>query len=414
MLTIDTSIDFLNFHCENPFFLAASPVARTAEMIMRAFDMGWGGAVTKSISLDQDERDHGLSPRFTGIKAGGAVAETSTNIQGLTNIDFRIDNSVAATFKDLSCIKKKYPDKFLAVSLKAQFVREQWQRLAELASETGADALELCLSCPDSPSEGGVCVGSIGQNPEGIKTVLSWVQEVTGLPVIVKVTSHVQSLPSIGLAVQEGGGAALSAVNSMKGISGIDLENLLPLPTINGFSTSTGLSGSIIKPHAQYCVYDLCRTEGLNIPVSGVGGISSSQDALEYLLLGASTIQAATAVMQEGYRIIDDLLFGLQDFMESKGFARVEDFRGFLLEKYVPSTGGLSRRQQLLSNIHEDLCTRCGRCLISCRDGAYQAISMDAKRNLSIDEEKCVGCGLCGIVCPVPGAIFFTRKEDWV
>lgn len=410
----DTSVDFLNFHLENPFLLAASPVARTAEMIGRAFEMGWGGAVTKSVSLDQDERDHGLSPRFTGVRAGGTVTETSMNIQGMTNIDFRIDNSVADTMNDFALVKKKYPHKFLALSIKAQFVQEHWKRLGELASDTGADALELCLSCPDTPSGGGVCMGSIGQNPEGIKTVLSWVREVSDLPVMVKLTSHVQSLPSIGLAVQDGGGAALSAVNTLKCIPGIDFETLLPVPTIEGASTSTGLSGSTIKPLAQYCVYELCKTEGLDLPVSGVGGVSCSRDALEYLLLGATNVQVATAIMQEGYRIIDDLLFGLQDFMEWKGFRRIEDFRGSLLSKYVPSTAGLSRRQQLASNINEELCTRCGRCFISCRDGAYQAIDMDENRHLSVDQEKCVGCGLCDLVCPVPGAIFFTRKEDWV
>ncbi len=401
----DLSVEFCGFRCENPFLLAASPVARTAEMISRAFDQGWAGGVTKSVSLDQDLPDHSLSPRFAGLRTGGSGLSLQKNAVGLGNLDFRIDKGVQETFDDFARLKKDYPHKLLIISIKAPFVQEEWQRLAGLAAAAGADGIELCLSCPDAGTG-----GSIGQHPVSTRQVLSWVAAVTSLPKVVKLTPHVASLAEVAQAAAEGGAVAASAINTIKSMGGFNLEGLKPLPTVLGQSTSVGASGRIIKPFAQYCVYEIANAQ-TPLQISGVGGVGCAQDAIEYLLLGASTIQCATQIMYEGYEFVEDLRHGLARFLVDHGLQNVTQLIGAALPNYVPSTAQLSRRQQLKSNIDQDFCIHCGRCHVACRDGAYQAVSFSTERKAAVDHEKCVGCGLCRLVCPVPQAIYLTAEN---
>ncbi|MCX5976650.1 MAG: NAD-dependent dihydropyrimidine dehydrogenase subunit PreA [Coprothermobacterota bacterium] len=408
----DLKVSFCGFQCENPFLLAASPVSRFGEMIERAFRMGWAGAVTKSVSLAQDLPDHSLSPRFAGIGLGGSGL-TAPYKGGLANIDFRIDQSVEKTMADYALLKSRYPDKFLAISLKAEFDQKQWQHLAGLATAAGADAIELCLSCPDPCGEGGSCAGgSIGQNPQSVKEVVTWVQSATYLPVMVKLSAHVANLAAIGLAAQEGGAAALTAINTLKSISGIDLATLSPFPTIEGMSAAAGLSGAAIKPIAQFCLDELAGEPSLQLQLSAAGGVTCAQDAIEFLLLGARTVQVTTQIMLEGYGLIEDLRDGLAAFMEKHRFRTVEELVGAIRPKLARSSKELSRRQQLIAQIDADLCIGCGRCYLACRDGAYQAIEFHPDRTVRVDSEKCAGCGLCRITCPVPAAIRFTAKEE--
>ena len=414
MVRPNLSVEFCGFLCENPFLLAASPAARTGEMIERAFEAGWGGAITKSVSLDQDLPDHSLSPRFAGIKSGGSQLQSMHGIIGMTNIDFRIDKSVRDTLEEYALVKKKYPNKFLGVSIKAEYKKEQWHKLAAMAAETGADALELCLSCPDAGNEEGCNVGAIGQNSGATSEVLTWVKEVTNLPVIVKLSPHITDITAVGKAAANSGAAALAAINTVKSISGYNLDTLEPIPTIEGMSTSAGLSGPAIKPLAMYCIYELRKDKFINLQLSAIGGVTCSQDAIEYILTGATTVQVATQVMHEGYGLIRDLKEGLERFMTLHGFEFVNQFVGIGTKKIVSSTKGLSRKQQLVSNIDPERCIGCGRCFVACRDGAYNAISFLKNREVKVDINKCVGCGLCSVVCPVTKSIFFTSNpQKW-
>ncbi len=402
MVRRDLSINFCGFHCINPFFLAACPVSRTGEMVQRAFEAGWGGVVTKSISLDQDLPDHSLSPRFCGLRPGGSGLKLQKNIIGMGNMDFRIDISVKDTFDSFARAKAAYPDRMLIISVKGKFQREEWHKLSLLAKAAGADAVEACLSCPDAGAG-----GSIGQNPEALQKVLSWMREVIDLPILVKMTPHVTNSAMIANAAKEGGAVAVSAINTFKGIGGINLANETPLPTVRNHSTSVGISGANIRPMAQYCVYEVAKNVS-DLQISGVGGITCAQDAIEYLLLGASTIQVGTQVMHEGYRLVEDMAEGLSRYLEKHHYRSVREMVGSALSSYVASTEGLSREQQLKSNVDQELCIHCGRCYIACRDGAYQAIRFSEDREATVEKEDCVGCGLCRLVCPVPGAIYFT------
>ena len=407
----DLSVEFCSFLIENPFLLAASPVSRQADMIERAFNIGWGGAVTKSVSLEQDQQDSSLSPRFGRINKGGSNLKSHNNIIGMTNIDFRIDKPLKDTLDDFALIKKKYPHKFLAISIKAEYQKDKWLKLAEMAAESTPDALELCLSCPDAGCDDEGCnIGSIGQNPEAIKAVIAWIKEATDLPLIVKLNAHTGNIVSVAAAAQDAGASAIAAINTVRSISGFNLNHLKPLPTIHGISTITGLSGSVIRPLAMYVVNELVKSQTIGLPVSAIGGVTCYQDAIEYLLLGATTVQTATQVMHEGYGIIEDFKDGLLRFMDQHGFYSIKDFIAIGGKNLTASTKGLSREQKLKSNIDQNKCIGCGKCYISCQDGAYQAISFSDLRKGEVDQEKCVGCGLCQIVCPVPGAIYFTEN----
>jgi dihydropyrimidine dehydrogenase (NAD+) subunit PreA len=410
-------IDFCNFLCENPFFLAASPIARDGEMIERAFKMGWGGAITKSVAFEQDTPDYSLSPRFAKIKNGGSNNCTSFRKIGMANIDFRIDKSLKDTLDSYAKVKRKYPNKFLAVSIKVQYQENLWEKMAILASETGADAIELCLSCPDStPNDScnNSCNNlniSIGQSKNGIQNILRWVRKVTNLPIIVKLSPNVTDIRELVISVEKNGAKGVTLVNSMKGFSGFDLIDSSPFLNIEGKTSIAGMTGPILKPLTLYYTHEVKKMKNIYLDISAAGGITCAYDAIEYLLIGARSLQIATEVMWEGYRIIEQLTEGLVRYMKHHNIKDISHLVGKYVDKIEQSCSSLSRAQQLYANINQEECIRCGKCYIACRDGGYQAIKFSKDRTVEVEKENCAGCGLCKIVCPVQNAIYFKDKE---
>ncbi|MCL5046854.1 MAG: NAD-dependent dihydropyrimidine dehydrogenase subunit PreA, partial [Actinobacteria bacterium] len=250
-----------------------------------------------------------------------------------------------------------------------------------------------------------------GQNPSKSAEVIGWVKGATGLPVIVKVTPNITDISPLARAAQAAGVDAISAINTAKCVAGVDLETLTPYPIVGGLSSYGGYSGPGLKPIALRFIAEMASDPELRVPLSGIGGISTWSDAAEFILLGASTVQVATAVMQRGYRIIEELVDGLRNFMERKGFASVEPMVGLSLPKLTQS-GRLSRAYRVVSSVNREACIGCGRCYISCRDGAYDAIEIGPDRVPAINEEKCEGCALCSLVCPVDDCIKMVRRED--
>lgn len=235
--------------------------------------------------------------------------------------------------------------------------------------------------------------------------MVRWVREVTDLPVLVKMTPHVADIGAVGRAAKEGGASGFTAINTLKAVAGVDLETLTPLPVIGGASAVAGMSGPAIKPVALYCVSELLGDAALGLPVSGAGGVASWQDAAEFLLLGARTVQVATAVMFRGYEIVGPMIEGLSAYLRRHGFRSVEEMVGRGRAALSESSRTLSREQRLVSRVDAARCIRCGRCLVACRDGGFQAIRWEDGRIPVVDQEACEGCGLCQLVCPVPGAI---------
>jgi dihydropyrimidine dehydrogenase (NAD+) subunit PreA len=351
--------------------------------------------VTKTVGWEQDEQpeDRNVKPRFDQISFG------SKRYMGMENIEFRIDNPLSDSLKEYARVKEEYPDNILIVSFMSDMGKERWQELAKRCASTGADMLELNLSCPHGMPEQGMGA-AIGQDPITTAKVVNWVTEAVSIPVLVKLTPNITDMRLVARAAVNSGAAGISAINTVKSILGVDLDTFSPKPSVAGQSAYGGLSGPAIKPIALRFVAELASDPLINRPVSGIGGICTWNDAVEFLLLGATTVQVSTWVMRFGYRIISDLVEGLVDYMRQKGFSRIDQLIGISLEKLKPIRD-LSRDYNIVADFVREECVGCGLCYIACRDGGFQAIDFSIDRLPEFDEQKCEGCGLCYGVCPV-------------
>lgn len=380
-------IDFCGVHCENPFFLGSSVIASSYEMIAKAFRMGWAGAVYKTISFSEIKE---VSPRFD------QVGKEGTPFVGFRNMEQLSVHTPEEDFVVLARLKKEFPTKVLVASIMGTN-DEEWAKLAAMAEEAGCDMVECNFSCPHMAAKGR---GSdVGQNPELVCHLTEVVKSATRLPVIAKMTPNITHIEEPAIASVEGGADAVAAINTIKSIT------MKRRSEVAGKATISGYSGKAVKPIAQRFILDMRKDEKLkDVPLSGIGGIESWRDALQYITLGCSNVQVCTAIMQYGYRIIDDLMLGIQEWMLRKGYESLEDVRGKALDQFVP-TDQLDRDTYVLPRIDREKCVHCGRCYISCFDGGHQAIGFDEEtRQPRIIGRNCVGCHLCMLVCPT-GAI---------
>jgi len=380
-------VDFLGMHFSNPFMLASGPPTRTAAMIRRAFEAGWGGAVTKTI-LFQPSPDR--QPRLQAHRNEGR------NI-GMENIEVLSQLSVEQWQNDLAELKSAYPERPVWASLAAS-QKDEWIRLSEILQETGIDALELNVSCPHGmPARG---MGAfIGQNAELTGQVVTWVKSVAKIPVIVKLTPNVTDIAFVAIAARNSGADGLCASNSVASLNGIDLDTLDPTPAVGGFSSYGGYSGPGIKPIALRCVAKIAKATGL--PISGLGGIDEWADTIEFFAVGATTVQVCTSVMWRGYGFIDDLTKGLNKYLDNKGYPDILSIIGVALPKIV-DFGSLPLSSRMQAQV-TDNCNGCLNCVTSCNDSGFQAITGVKGKPVSVDTSRCDGCGLCIMVCPRDG-----------
>ena len=384
---------------ENPFFLSSSVVASTYDMCARAFEAGWAGAAFKTICSFEI---HEASPRFS------AITGAEGNIIGFKNIEQLSDHSVAENMEVFRRLKKDYPTKFILASIMGQDEAE-WEELARLCEENGADAVELNFSCPNM-MEGGL--GSdIGQIPELVERYTSAAKRGTKIPVLAKLTPNVAAMSPAAEAAMRGGADGIAAINTIKSIIDVNRHTYISAPAVHGMSAVGGYSGNAVKPIALRFIAELGQNPALEgLHISAMGGIENWSDALEYMLLGAGTVQVTTAVMQFGYRIIEDLKSGLNYYLAEKGLDNVSQIRGLALDYVSNTTEVLERDTVIFPKFHRDRCIGCGRCSISCADGGHQAIRMGEDRRPILDGKKCVGCHLCLLVCP-QRAITSSRKR---
>ena len=390
----DLGIDFCGIHCENPFFLASSAVCTNYEMVARAFEAGWGGVFYKTICLQEIKE---VSPRFDALHGNG----TKGDFYGFRNMEQLSENPVDVDFDILSRLKKNYPTKGVVASIMGQ-TEEQWIELALLAEKAGVDAIELNFSCPQMRLAG---MGSdVGQNPEAVKFYTAYVKRAVNIPVIPKMTPNITHMASPAKEAYFGGADAISAINTIKSIT------MDPLAEVSGRRTVSGYSGRAVKPIALRFILEMAKTEEMKgIEFSGIGGIETWRDAVEFIQLGCSNVQVCTAVMQYGYRIIDDLILGLKRYMVKRGVTRLSDLVGEAVGKFV-SPNDLDRQTIIYPKINHEVCVGCGRCQMSCNDGGHQAITFDAEtRQPRLIGSKCVGCHLCRLVCPA-GAIGVSKR----
>lgn len=387
--------DLCGVPLENPFLLSSSVVASTYDMCARAFEAGWAGACFKTIcSLDI----HEASPRFSAIKGDNG------SIVGFKNIEQLSDHSVAENMEIFRRLKKNYPTKFILASIMGQN-EEEWGTLAKLCEENGADAVELNFSCPNMQEDG---LGSdIGQVPELVERFTRSAKNSTHIPVLAKLTPNVATMSPAAEAAKRGGADGIAAINTIKSIVGVNPFTFVSAPAVKGQSAVGGYSGNAVKPIALRFIAQVGQNKALeSMHISGMGGIETYRDALEFILMGAGSIQITTAVMQYGYRIIDDLKDGLNLYLAQMGIRSVKDIIGAGLDSVSDTTDVLERDTVLFPAFDLEKCNGCGRCVISCNDGGHQAIKFD-DRKPKLDGSKCVGCHLCKLVCPndaiVPG-----------
>ena len=384
---------------ENPFLLSSSVVASTYDMCARAFEAGWAGACFKTIcSFDI----HEASPRFS------AITGDNGSIIGFKNIEQLSDHSVAENMEIFRRLKRNYPTKFILASIMGQNDAE-WEELSRLCEENGADAIELNFSCPNMMDEG---LGSdIGQVPELVERFTAAARRGTKLPILAKLTPNEARMSPAAEAAKHGGADGIAAINTIKSIVGVNPHTYVSSPAVRGRSAVGGYSGNAVKPIALRFIAELGQNQNLSgMHVSGMGGIETWRDALEFILLGAGSLQVTTAVMQYGYRIIDDLKSGLAYYLNAKGFANVREAQGLALDSVSSTTDVLERDTVVFPKFHREKCIGCGRCVVSCADGGHQALRLDETRRPVLNGSKCVGCHLCLLVCP-NGAISSSRKR---
>jgi dihydropyrimidine dehydrogenase (NAD+) subunit PreA len=384
-------IKFCGIACENPFFLASSAVCTNYEMVAKAFDAGWAGVFYKTICKKEIKE---VSPRFDAMHSNA----THGDFYGFRNMEQLSENPFEMDFYILHQLKQNYPTKVVVASIMGQ-TEEEWVELARMAEEAGCDALELNFSCPQMKHKG---MGSdVGQSPELVKAYTACVKRSVKIPVIPKMTPNITHITEPAEACLEAGADAISAINTIKSVTmDVDAE-------IAGQRTISGYSGRAVRPIALRHILELALLRKCEL--SGIGGIETWRDALEFIQLGCSNVQVCTAVMQYGYRIIDDLTLGLQRYMTKRGISQLQDLVGEEVTKFL-KPDHLNRETIIYPKFNRELCVGCGRCEVSCNDGGHQAIVFNHEtRQPRLEGKKCVGCHLCRLVCPT-GAIGLTNR----
>jgi len=462
MPTLETT--FAGIKCLNPFWLASAPPTNCGEQIMRAFDAGWGGAVWKTIGAPVTN----VSSRYSSIDWAGQ------KMMGFNNIELISDRPTQTNLDEIAEVKRRYPKHVVIASLMVESNRESWHDIVARAEDAGADGLELNFGCPHGMSERGMG-SAVGQVPEYCQQITEWVKEKARTPVIVKLTPNISDIRIPARAAKRAKADAVSAINTINSITGINLDTLQPNPMVDGKSSHGGYCGPAVKPIALNMVQQVNSdyVDGDPIPMSGIGGIGTWQDAAEFILLGSGTVQVCTAAMHYGYRIVEDMGDGLLAWMRKKGYETLDDFRGLSLPN-VREWKNLNLNYRVVAEIHADKCIGCQLCYTACWDGAHQCIHMDRTENTAItfagtdpryamhqanphgmptpdqrfeqskstisttpipkldldglgelgpyatplnriprvDEDECVGCNLCSLVCPVPDCITMERRDD--
>ena len=384
---MNLSIDIAGIQFQHPFLLASAPPTRNAEMIMRAFEAGWAGAVTKTITKSGTR-----SPAPRLISTTGIYRNTF-----LENIELLSEADSDEWRRWLEEITNNYDNPVIASIMAPADKPDEWAELAQMTIQSGAKAVELNISCPHGMPER-AAGAYIGQDPTITAEIVSAVRESISAPVWVKLTPNVTDIALIGRSAIQAGADCLAAINTLSGIAGVNIETMTPLPAVNGRTAFGGISGPAIKPAALRCTAQLAK---LGKPISGIGGINDWKDAVEFFLLGASTVQLCTAIMFKGFDIIRDLIAGLTEYLSGKGFKSFEEIISLALPKIAEFDElNLSNRPHFKINKECDLC---GDCIIACRDAGLNAIRIENSRAV-IDQDKCDRCGLCKVVCPI-GAV---------
>jgi dihydropyrimidine dehydrogenase (NAD+) subunit PreA len=425
----DLRVTFCGVESPNPFWLASAPPTNTGDQVKRAFDAGWGGAVWKTLGNPIVN----VSSRFGGIDYG------PLRMMGLNNIELITDRPLEVNLREMAEVKKQYPKHVLVGSLMVD-TPEEWKEIVKKVEDVGCDLIELNFGCPHGMCERGMG-SAVGAEPKVLETITKWVVDCARVPVIVKLTPNVGDITEPAEAARNAGAHAVSLINTVKSIMGVDLDRMVPLPIVGDSSSNGGYCGPAVKPIALHLLGQVAHV--FPRPISGIGGIANWRDAAEFMALGATSVQVCTAVMHYGFRIVEDMIEGLNDFLDQKGMKSAMELVGKAVPAYK-DWGDLDLNYHVVAKIDPDRCIGCQLCYVACLDGSHQCIHLpgmsdEEKKKKGhlvlpsevpsrpvvaargtpgarvpwVHEEECVGCNLCALVCPVEGCISMveTRKK---
>jgi dihydropyrimidine dehydrogenase (NAD+) subunit PreA len=391
----------------NPYWLASAPPTDKQYNVERAFEAGWGGVVWKTLG-------EAGPPIVNVCSRYGSIDYNGQRMIGLNNIELITYRPLEINLQEITAVKKAWPDRAMVVSLMVPCNEKAWRDIIAQVEQTGCDGVELNFGCPHGMSERGMG-SAVGQVPEYIRDVTGWCKQSTDLPVLVKLTPNITDIRYPARAAMEGGADGVSLINTINSIVSIDLDTFSPQPSVAGKGAHGGYCGPAVKPIAMSMVSEIARDPVTRVmPISGIGGIGTWRDAAEYIALSCGSVQVCTAVMRYGFAIIDDMVDGLNNWMDDKGYRTLDDFRGRAVEN-VTDWNQLDLNYKTLAAIDQEKCIECGLCHIVCEDASHQAIlkSKDTggKRIYSVMDDACVGCNLCALVCPVPACITMVEQD---
>jgi dihydropyrimidine dehydrogenase (NAD+) subunit PreA len=402
----DLTSTFAGIKSPNPFWLASAPPTDKEYNVRRAFEAGWGGVVWKTLGEAGPPIVNVNGPRY------GAIWGADRRLLGLNNIELITDRPLEVNLQEIKSVKRDYPDRAVVVSLMVPCEEEPWRKILAAVEETGADGVELNFGCPHGMAERGMG-SAVGQVPEYIEMVTRWCKQHSRMPVIVKLTPNISDIRKPAEAALRGGADAVSLINTINSITSVNLDTFAPEPTIDGWGAHGGYCGPAVKPIALNMVAEIARNaETANLPVSGIGGITTWRDAAEFMAMGAGNVQVCTAAMTYGFKIVEEMISGLSDYMDDKGITAVDEIVG----RAVPNARDwqdLNLNYIAKAKINQDMCIKCGRCYIACEDTSHQAIfdQIEGARGFEVNDAECVACNLCLNVCPVEGCITMEALE---
>jgi dihydropyrimidine dehydrogenase (NAD+) subunit PreA len=398
----DLTTDFIGIKSPNPFWLASAPPTDKEYNVRRAFEAGWGGVVWKTLGEAGPPVVNVSGPRY------GAIWGPDRRLIGLNNIELITDRPLEVNLEEIARVKRDYPDRAVVVSLMVPVEEEAWKRILDPVAQTGCDGVELNFGCPHGMAERGMG-SAVGQVPEYIEQISGWVKKHSGLPCIVKLTPNIADIRYPARAAKAGGADAVSLINTITSITSVNLDDMVPEPSIDGQGTHGGYCGPAVKPIALNMVSKIATDpEMQGLPISGIGGVTTWRDAAEYMALGCGNVQVCTAAMTYGFKVVQEMISGLSQWMDEKGYESTSEFIGKAAPKAV-EWQHLNLDYVTKAEIDQEACIKCGRCYAACEDTSHQAIVMSEDRVFTVKDEECVACNLCVNVCPVEGCI--TMRE---
>jgi dihydropyrimidine dehydrogenase (NAD+) subunit PreA len=398
----DLSCNLAGIKSPNPFWLASAPPTNSGYQVMRAFEAGWGGAVWKTLGTPIVN----VTSRFAGLDY------KQNKMIGMNNIELITDRPLEDNLREIAECKKAFPDRAVVASLMEICDQRAWHELVKRVQEVNIDGFELNFGCPHGMSERGMG-SAVGQHADLIEQVTGWAKEASRVPVIVKLTPNITDIRWAARGAAQGGADAISLINTVNSIIGVDLQTWNPIPHVDGKSSHGGYCGPAVKPIALNMVNECARDAEVAIPISGIGGIETWSDAVEFLLLGATNVQVCTAVMHHGFRIVDDLIDGLESYLDSRGISGVADLVGAAAGR-ITTWENLNLNYKIVARIDQSKCIHCNKCYIACEDAAHQCIDRVGTNGAAmvvVDEQECVGCNLCQMVCPVEDCIEMVQVQ---